>query len=1193
MHPASRAARELKSLLLLAACWCIPTATSAAESIAEPERLTAGSADQFLATLDPAGTRMFYVSNENATTELYGADLNVRAPQRLFDEAADVTWPRASPDGRRLLYLSFRSAATGELCVRDLPGSALEVGERKCLTLGGRTAMQALWEPTGKSALVASRAGLGGAVDLRRFIIDGPADQPGELLLSRELSSPALSGDGKWLLFVPVAHAAGAANPTRAATSAAASATAPATAVRAARTLALARLDALSSPAREISFPLPGLPGFPAFSADGKFVYFVQYLNDTNLDGVVDANDRGVLFRVPFDSAQENPIDVAHAEQLTSAEHDCQYPFPGKDRLVATCLNTGSLDVFSLPLEGVVPRSWTREKLEDELVTNHAPWQRLLVYTRLLEVDTDGKSRALHLQQLIEAYLSMHEYQSAGFYSGQLEKLAAGEMGESWREEEGVAQVLHELARHRRTLAAVADGQSTSGVTTASRARIEKLTPLCNGKIRAVVELADLVVSEISDSLGEKGRALALLSDVKLDKETRPIVLHLYAGRARALFESLVDREHLLSTDRLLAEHPNLTEAERLANAETYLHDLLRGRSAAEQAELLTQAGRELPADSNAAYAVAVEQALHGLTAKNQTDIEARVMPLFEKTSDYERRRTLVHETVARAKATDSEALWYDIAERWAQASDKLRPGRHRTEAIYSKVGLERAYVEWAQGRLEAARTHFNAVTQHTSSLEAYADDIDTSLQSGATEAALEAEFRARFADRPDAPELLFALAYLEGRRLPGEKDIAQVSKDAEEGKERLKAAIHALPNSVPIHHLWAYLRHQEYLRTGDKNTAMRANAHYLIVLDLAREDPRYRAAALQGLGLLHSRLGNHSMAAGFLEERQSLPYANTVAELAVCLWRARSLLHSDHEGEAAAVSDQCVALIDADGALARFLPYALDRSALCHQDAGDAAGARARYERLAPMVAAMPQSEPDGRRNQFVVALGLAEAKLALKLPSEALGDLNRAEQLFELPDGISLITSAYPHKNRTGAFTKPLMSEDYQVLLTGMRARALTSLGDLAAAEVQTRRRLELLRARMERDGEDPAGDDDRRLFGLAEAQLGAARYQAHDIPAAIAEIEAGLRAADELALRTGTPVHGVSLALLREYADLHFEGKVPLEQLKLDLPARLSRLFGELVDRPQPKWLQMRDRYRLYLNRLALEGVPVMLQ
>ena len=113
-----------------------PQGARAAGGFIEPERLTSGAADQFLAVMDPRGERVIYVSNENATTEIWGAEMSVRAPERLFDESADVTWPRVSPDGHKLLYLSFRTEATGQLCLRDLPREGLTVSDAHCLSLG-------------------------------------------------------------------------------------------------------------------------------------------------------------------------------------------------------------------------------------------------------------------------------------------------------------------------------------------------------------------------------------------------------------------------------------------------------------------------------------------------------------------------------------------------------------------------------------------------------------------------------------------------------------------------------------------------------------------------------------------------------------------------------------------------------------------------------------------------------------------------------------------------------------------------------------------------------------------------------------------------------------------------------------------------------------------------------------------------
>jgi hypothetical protein len=1165
-----------RALLFLTPLLLAPLAARAARgTLIEPERLTVGAGDQLLAVLDPAGERMFYVSNENAVTELFAVDLNTRAPQRLFDEASNATWPRVSPDGKMLLYLSFRGAATGELCFRDLAPQTLSVSDRRCISLGGRTAMHALWEPSGKSVLVLSREGLGGATDVRRFSLSGADDQPGELLFARDLSSPALSPDGRYLLYAPVARQTPLATPQ---------------AQPRKRMLGLVRLGDKAYAEEQVTFALPGFPGFPAFSADGKYVYFVQYLNDTNHDGVVDANDRGVLFRVPFDGH----IDGARAEQLTSAEWDCTYPFPGKERLAATCLDGGSLTVYSLPPGGAIPQGWNAERVKAELVNNAAPWEKLLLYERLLELDPKPAERAQHLKRIIELHVQMREHQSTGFFSNELEKLSALS---GFQEDEGLAQVMHELARHRAAAATLGEGASITAFAAAERARVTKLEALQASKLAPVSALAALVISEIVDGFGERGRALSLLAQVHPETTQEPMVLHLYGTRARALFEALCDRERLLAMDLALAEHSGLEESDKLAYAEDYLRDLLHGRTAAEKTALLAQS--KLPEASSAAFVVEGERALQGLSPANETEVETRVFALFDKTESFERRQVLVRAAVRRATKTSAETLWYDIAAKWAAYVAKARPGLKSSEELYRKIALERAYTEGAAGSVPEAREHFAAVVAHTGSLEAVADEIDVSLQASKSSAEIQAEYQATY--KPDSPVMLFALAHLSGRKLAGEADNGEVARQGEEGKQRLLTALHSLPNSVAIHYLWAYLRHEEYLRTGDKSIALRANSHYLIAVDLAGEEPRYLAAALASLGFLHARLGNHSMAASFFERREKLPFASSLSELAICLGHARSLLHSDHESEAAALADKCVALIDQDASLARvdkdaslarFLPFALDHAGLYHADAGEPGLALAAYERLAPMVDQVPPADPVARRNQFVVAMGRASAHLALKQYRESIAALDRAEALFAMPGGLSLLQSTYARKSSSGVFTDAQQREDHEVLLSGLRARSLTALGDYKGAEAQSERRLVILDRRTKRDGASAEGDDDRKLSGLAEANLAVDRFHAGDLAGAVKHVEAGLVAADELGARTATPTHSIALTLLREYADLHFEGHVPLAQLKMDLPGRLAKVYGVLTDRPEPRWREMRERYRVYLERLIMEGVKVSL-
>ncbi|RYZ46783.1 MAG: hypothetical protein EOO72_01210, partial [Myxococcaceae bacterium] len=159
-------------------------------------RLTVGMGDQFLGQLAPDGNTLLFVSNRNIATELYTQDLEQGRERRLFDEGADVTWPRISPDGKRLLYISFRTQAGGQLCVRDLPAAE----ERHCLE-EETSALQAEWIDNAHIALV-SRADIQGDLRLSRVAVE--REWGVRPLLVRNLTSPTVSPDGRWLVYVPI-----------------------------------------------------------------------------------------------------------------------------------------------------------------------------------------------------------------------------------------------------------------------------------------------------------------------------------------------------------------------------------------------------------------------------------------------------------------------------------------------------------------------------------------------------------------------------------------------------------------------------------------------------------------------------------------------------------------------------------------------------------------------------------------------------------------------------------------------------------------------------------------------------------------------------------------------------------------------------------------------------------------------------
>ncbi len=340
-----------------------------------PQRLTVGVADDLLGQLGPDGKMLYFVSNRDTTSELFAQSLVDGHAWQLFDDGADVTWPRVSPDGRSLLYISFRESASGQLCVRRLP----EGDGRRCLQ-DSFAALQAEWIDRDRIALVSRQSVQG---DLRLLEVTIGSSLSARLLLDRNMTSPAVSPDGRWLVYVPVARTVQTVG--------------PAFAAHAAQALeAIPLASASSAPPAKIVLQLPGQTGQPVFAKDGRSLYVVQFFTDTNHDGTVDASDHGVLFRVPISFTGGTPV-AGPPEQLTETSWNCEYPAPFADRLIATCSQDASLDVYSLPLEGEVPAEWTMPMLVNAIDDADTLVEEQLLRSRRLARETtpSGRRRAM------------------------------------------------------------------------------------------------------------------------------------------------------------------------------------------------------------------------------------------------------------------------------------------------------------------------------------------------------------------------------------------------------------------------------------------------------------------------------------------------------------------------------------------------------------------------------------------------------------------------------------------------------------------------------------------------------------------------------------------------------------------------------------------------------------------------------
>ena len=1129
---------------------------------------------------------LYFVSDARGTKDLYVQKPVQSAAKQLFDALGDVAAPRLSPDGRSIAYIGYTRDATGDACVRALADLETE----RCLTGPDTAELEVVWLDGGARLGVLSRTGMQAGFVLRSFPAAGGTPT---VLAKRDAIGLARSPDGRWLAFVTVTPRQDQVG--------------VAFASRVGKGVHVARLSEVSNAAADLVYtpPLPGVSGFPAFSPDGRYLYFSQYLNDTNGDGVIDGSDHSVIERVRFDPSRRDPFGPEPPEQLTSARWDCHYPSASGETLLMTCSRRGSLDLYTLPLDGAVPDAWDAPRLRGELEVARDLSTRLLLANRLLAKLDAPAARLPVLRQIVWMHLSLGEFEAAIYYAHSIERETAGPSSTQAASAQAApgadarwAGLMVELAEHRRADRGLARGELSSAYIRQERARLDRIraaegelptatrsvrpttrdaSPLGECRPTDIPGLAKLVQSEILDDLGDKAGALAALRAVSLEQLSDRYTLRLAGERAAHLYGLLADRPAWLAALRTLALHPALGEAEHIAQAHaftvTLLAGLARGRA---RGAAIERARATAPDGSALALLLDVEAALNDLRpdGSNEDAVRARIFDLYKADHDPEHRRALALTTINDAARRGNEYLEYQFTTTWASGVRHADPERKYAESLYRTVVLERAYGELSDGHLKEAAAYFFQATRNTDALDPHIGFIETRLAEGQSIAALRAFYAERFKDAPAAPEHRFVEAYLTARGLAGVAgDDAHASAVAEV-ERLLREVSKAMPRRLEVRHLWGYTLQQAALRTGSRAQAASALRHYELALDLARDRPRARAAILEALGELQASLGEHRAAVASFVRRARLPFPRPASELALRLSLARSLFHTRAPCRGREEAAGALAFLDARPALGGYRASALDRLAFAHLTCGEPAEAARRYaelERALTGAAGTPI-------NRFKAALALGSASLAAGEPAKAAEALRRARALLDAhPD----LEARAPEHALVGRFPYP--HARYAVLVDGLLASALVGTGDRDGAGRALARRLDGLETIFKRS------DADEDLLDIARTHLRlAALARAAGRPTeAVAQLEAGLARADAYDERTGSTVTPTRLELIRAYAEARLFGDLPAKTYHRDLAADLSSALDFVARFRNPDWREDRLRFALYLTLARLHA------
>ncbi len=91
---------------------------------------------------------------------------------------------------------------------------------------------------------------------------------------------------------------------------------------------------------------------FPMWSRDGQYVYFSRFALDTNMDGSITPDDNGVIYRVSVQTGDHPPTPYP----VTRGSYPAYNPMTTESRLYFLSTRKGAGNVWTLPLEGEIPR---------------------------------------------------------------------------------------------------------------------------------------------------------------------------------------------------------------------------------------------------------------------------------------------------------------------------------------------------------------------------------------------------------------------------------------------------------------------------------------------------------------------------------------------------------------------------------------------------------------------------------------------------------------------------------------------------------------------------------------------------------------------------------------------------------------------------------------------------------------------
>ncbi|MBE0507349.1 MAG: PD40 domain-containing protein [Marinospirillum sp.] len=904
------------------------------------ERVTVGPSDNYQARMNTATRQLVYTRSQNLISAIWLQQLDIGTGRPLLPADHDSKDPAISPDGQQLAMTLFRFDAPGDICIQPLPEGTLS-----CLQQPGSREWSPFWINNQQLGYLQTHP-LTRQTELKIHHISSKQDTS---LLQGNISAPAASSDGQWLVY----HRRDTAATTG---------------------LYLYNLHQQQE-LGPLQFDLPGISSHARIDSQTGMLYFSHYMNDTSADQQIDAEDHSVIFRLPLQQALDlNKTSLP--EQLTSLEHNCNFPELTSEHLYVTCAYEGSLDTYRLPLSGQIPSHWQAAELSQ--AQQHASsYQQRLLLLNALRLRTEDNGITI-LERQLSNHLSLKEFTAAQYYVNHLQQAYRNNQPELTDFYLNLDQLLQLLSLHQ---------QQPPGILTVDfrqtlETKQQQLQPSPNQGS------APLFAAWFQYLLGNHQQARQLLPH--LQTAQHPLQAALLLDLSLQLHK---DQPQALRQLLLQASQSEQLNADgRLFYAFNWLKHLTSALTPAEQ-EPIIQAALQNTTDPRV-----------NRLFRNELDLLA-----LAKTRDVAEERQIYQRLSQALKVSPEDILWrrfahiraiqvmglaekYDFMElmsrHWLTATRLTEPGFAATAEQYGAINLARGYGSLQQAQYNTALNTFYTVTRQTSDPEALYQLLLIGLQLDSSLT----ERMQRLLEQLEAEQLLganrhyvAALRTILEHPQPDDKQLQQAAEQLQQHQAPgiNRGAADLLTGS--IHHRRLRLSSKGY--SHDQQLYQLAHYHYMRGLDLAYSNPRTQAALLENLGQLHFTVRNYGLAADFFAQRLQFPFLQPEDEIWL-RWRyARALYYSNRMATAA---DQAMLAQQLGERLKTpQQPALLERSAFYALQAGRYEQSIQAYQQLLQQQTLEPVNQTRARFSLAYALLKQGQQQAAKQLYQQVLQDL------------------------------------------------------------------------------------------------------------------------------------------------------------------------------------------------------------